>query len=66
MTPKIAEAVWESLSKEQRYDLLDIDDMWHSGYDDDMRMRTVEKVLLVYTGTDDDPLVKNQEAEQDA
>jgi hypothetical protein len=48
LTPEIADAVWKSLSKEQRYDLLDMDDQWDNGYDDDMKMLTINKVLLIH------------------
>jgi hypothetical protein len=57
MTPEIAQAIWKSLTKEQRYDIFDLDSLWDNGYDDDMRMRTVEKVLVVYT----DPFTENED-----
>ena len=50
LTPEIAQAVWRSLTKEERYDLLDVDSLWDEGYDDDMRMSTIEKTLLVCGG----------------
>jgi predicted Zn-ribbon and HTH transcriptional regulator len=53
ITPKIAMAIWDSLTKEQRYDLLDIDDLWHEGYDDDMRMLTMRNLLLVQSNQED-------------
>ena len=50
ITEEIAQAVWKSLSKEQRYDLMDIDSLWED-YDDDARMSTISKILLVHPET---------------
>jgi hypothetical protein len=49
LTPEIAQAVWKSLSVQQKYDLMDIEDLWNE-YDDDLRMMTIHKILLVHEG----------------
>lgn len=48
LTPAIAEAIWASLSKEQKYDILDTESIWREGYDDDMKMGALNKILLVH------------------
>ena len=47
LTPELAQAVWNSLSLEQKAKLIDVDDIFNS-FDDDLRMDTVKNVLLVY------------------
>lgn len=47
LTAQVAQALWDSMTKEERYDLLNTDDMWYHGFDDSMRIDTMHKVLLV-------------------
>lgn len=47
LTPKLAQAVWESLTMEQKFKLFDVEGMWKD-WDDDFRMSIVSKVLLLH------------------
>jgi hypothetical protein len=47
LTPELAQAIWRSLSKEQRYDIMGVEDLWNEAYDDELRMSTMNKVLLI-------------------
>jgi hypothetical protein len=49
LTPELAEAVWASLSLEQKAQVFDMEGLWRE-YDDDLRMMLVSKVLLLYPG----------------
>lgn len=46
ITPEIANAVWKSLSMEEKFKIFDVDSMWEA-YDDWMRTCLISKVLLV-------------------
>ena len=48
ITPQIANLIWKGMTKEQRYDLLDIDAFWEDAYDDDGRCEAMKNILLVY------------------
>lgn len=50
LTPELAQAIWKSLTVQQKYELMDCEGMWND-FDDECRMSVVNKVLLVNAAT---------------
>lgn len=46
LTPVLARAVWGSLTKEQKFDLMNVEDIFDS-FDDDMQMGIIHKIVLI-------------------